>query len=224
MKKNPVMSLGVLFLLIGIGLMVVGGVFYAHTQAFKETATETVAVITDIVQTGYGDDTTYEVYVRYETEDGKQIRTKLNFYSSGMEEGDQVTVFYDPEDPESLIAGSSWIVAVVFAGMGLIFAGTGGYKLMKNVGEKAKIKKLRENGRHVYADVVAVYQQTSYIVNGKSPFVIVCKAYMEGREMEISQYVWFDPGCPVGSKIAVLYEQGNPANHYVDTEELQACK
>jgi hypothetical protein len=55
--------------------------------------------------------------------DDEKIEGRLSFYSSGMDEGEKVTVFYDPDDPSDFKSKSEGTrIFVVLGFIGVAFA------------------------------------------------------------------------------------------------------
>ena len=102
MKRSVVL---VIFLLIGIALLGFG--VYAQffqTKGFEAT-TGTIERI-DKTYRGYNDETMedeydYEVYVKYNVH-GTEYSGRLDMYDPTYEEGKQVEVLYNPENPEDM--------------------------------------------------------------------------------------------------------------------------
>ncbi len=133
MNKRSIIKTGLLFLLIGIGLIAGGIAGFFYSQSLAESRLEVTAEITEITNYHDQDETVrHDVYIRFETQDGEEIRTTLGSYSSSMEVGDEITVFYDPENPEKLHSATSGLTFVLICGgMGLACAAVGISNLVK---------------------------------------------------------------------------------------------
>ena len=80
----------------------------------------TTATIERIEEHWTGDDTTYEVYVRY-TADGSVYHGKSDVYSAGYREGKQIKIFYNPNNPEQ-IHGDSQNMGIYLIILGPVLA------------------------------------------------------------------------------------------------------
>jgi len=105
--------MAIIFGLVGIALLVAGILMYRADTRFKNTATETTAVITQIdaysTRNGRGHNVTqYNVYVAF-TVHGKEYTGALGYHTGGMREGQTVTIYYNADDPGDFRGmGSSW--------------------------------------------------------------------------------------------------------------------
>lgn len=134
-KLGKIMA--VIFVIAGIGFVIGAFVFRSHSTQFYADAKETTATIDTIYEYEEYDnvndeyETKHDVYISYDTQEGEHYSdVKLGWYYTGMEEGQTITVHYDPDDPEDVRAkeGSTFgfvgmlIMGIVFAIMGAGFA------------------------------------------------------------------------------------------------------
>ncbi len=110
--------LSVVFVYTGI-VFIAQGFSFLHKRSFYE---EKNAIISQIKVSYNGsdpEDTYYEVIVNYVV-DGKQYTSKLGEYNSGMHEGDEISILYDPNDPKKIISSSVVSLFLLFIG-GFVF-------------------------------------------------------------------------------------------------------
>ena len=63
----------------------------------------------------------------------------------------------------------------MFPGFGLIFVMIGGSGILVKIQKKRFEKKLKETGEIIYANYIETVVNTSYRVNGKHPYNIICE-------------------------------------------------
>ena len=93
-----------LFFLLGLATLCFG----VYMRFFENNGyVKTTAIITQIDETYTGTDSDghseydYDVYVDY-TVDGKEYHGKSDLYQSNYEEGKEITIYYNPENPEEI--------------------------------------------------------------------------------------------------------------------------
>lgn len=98
---------------LGVALIITGTVWLAISENFKKNAVQTEAIITKIEKYKDSDgEDSYDVFVEFYTDDEK-IEGSLGYHSNGMSEGDIVTVFYDPDNPNKFQNSSNGIMIFV---------------------------------------------------------------------------------------------------------------
>ncbi len=228
MKKNPGVFILILFFIIGIGLLI-GSVFLMKDyQEFKETAVEVQATIEEIhVSRDSDGDTDYDVFVSYQYGGESFDNVPINFYSSSMYEGKEITLLCDPAAPgrvkESSAVSTPGLILVF---MGVIFMLISGMPMLKMISKSSFKNKLMKTGRPIYATVVAISHNPLVTVNGQHPFTILCKYEDPGtgtKYMFESDNIWVDPSpiYPVDSTIQVMVDEKTYDNYYVNTEGLK---
>jgi len=86
---------------------------------------KTEAEITRITTTYSGEDTEYEVIVKY-TVDGKEYERELGSYQSSFREGKKIEIAYNPENPNEILQNSKTSnVLVIVVGSIAGLAGVG---------------------------------------------------------------------------------------------------
>lgn len=215
---------GGVFLFVGVAFFVVGVGLYVTFNRFSETALPTQAVITEIRATGTTGSgrrrsTTYSVYVRYEV-DGKRYSERLPEYSSGMEEGQQLEILYNPEAPAEIHTRSGGLFTLIFVGIGALFACIGGVLTYLVLKKRRRVRRLLAEGRTVTADVLEIYRDTSMVVKSgsrrKNPWRIRCvwTNPADGLQQEFeSDAIWNNPG--ELSSVTVHINPSDPQEYYV---------
>ena len=127
---------GVFFAVIGIIILLVGGQGLRGTLSFRQRAKQTEGVVTDLraqssgSRTGGDPNVVYYPVLEFTTQDNRQVETEARSGRSPppADEGERVTVQYDPADPTSAeIAGNSTGLFLygVFIVLGAIFTVVG---------------------------------------------------------------------------------------------------
>jgi len=229
-------TFGAVFTGVGILLAIIGIIItIASTTSlnnFKEYAEKTEAVISDIAlrrtsssgstgSNGYTTDVFVEFYAN-----GNTVSAKLNYYSSNMRIGDSIVIYFDPRNPTIVRAEADpfigMMLLVTLCGMGLIFSCIGAMFLVA-YSKKNKLKKrLIENGRYIFADIVNVQQDHSIKINGRYLFIIECK-YSDGvNDYRYASYpINYDPTHLIGTKIRIWIDRMDNAVYYVDTDSIK---
>lgn len=149
-KSREQFGVGCLFFLIGLGMVIAGGWFgwrsYSSLQG-KEQATATVINV-QVIEGGPDSSEEYFPTVQFTTAEGNSItstpreaRESTAFgglvtvnnsddgYETEYEVGDEVTVYYNPANPQEVVLDDFnmlWVAPIVVGGLGLIFAPIGG--------------------------------------------------------------------------------------------------
>lgn len=220
---------GIIFSGIGLTFFIVGISIALYNINFRNNALETTAVISSIERYRDSDgDTRHTVYVRY-TIDGREYEGRLNYYSSGMYEGEEISIYYRPEQPNRILAKSSFSFFIIFfPSIGLVFAAIGFAFIFIKIKKIKNRRYLMENGELVYAEIAGVNYNRSYRVNGRSPYVITCKWVDSSTGLFYfftSENIWFDPEPIINERdiktLPVYIDRDNPNKYAVSSEELE---
>lgn len=216
---------GVIFAALGILMLVMILCISASWNSFKETAREVTAVITDIdvrrTATRKNGKTRHRtehtVYIEY-TVDGNEYRNTLGYYNGGMAEGDNVTILYDPENPDRHMSDPtvSCIVMGVFL---LIFGGIGLGFLMCEFNRSRFVNRLIEKNLYVVCyDWEEVTSGTK--VNNVRYKQIICYYEDLGRSFQFRSAPYHPNKCPFihGQPITVYVDLEKPKKYYVYME------
>ncbi len=219
----------IIFLLIGGVFAVIGTLFMYESVLLEATGIKTTGEVLEVVRSRDSDgDTSYKPVVRFQTETGEAVTftSKVSSSSFNYSVGRSVDVLYPAADPDSAVIDSAftvWMFPGIFMAFGYGFVGIGVYMLYRDRARKALIERLKVSGQRIDARVTEVGQNTSYKVNGRSPFCIFAQAEINGGiEIFKSDNLWFNPEqfVKVGQTVQVLYDPTSPKNYYVDTSFL----
>ena len=111
--RTVMLLIGIIFTFIGVTLLSAGCVVMAKHISDKQNYDKTQANITEVNHT-YND-----AFIEY-TIDGITYEGKLNEYSTNMQVGDPVWIYYAPEDPYEFISDSN-IFEIIFISVGGFF-------------------------------------------------------------------------------------------------------
>ena len=124
---------------IGLGLLVISGVMYLINAIFISRA-ELVDGTVTLINTSFDSDynsTTYCPLVRYITKAGQTLTYDSDVCSSPADYkvGDQVQVYYDPQNPGKAQIKNFWsqyLQSITMGGLGLPFVGLGALLLISS--------------------------------------------------------------------------------------------
>lgn len=210
-------TVGAIFLIVGI--------FLTMALTNIENKVDTIGTITEIVRDRIGDNVSYKVFVSYEV-DGKDYESMLNSYSSTFYEGKEIEIYYDEDNPNKIGTHSSDLVMWIFPGIGLIFFLIGGLGLVHKIKQKSNEKSLRKTGELIYADYVETTYNTSYQINGKSPYNIICQWNNPSDNKQYvfkSKNIWVNPETIIQKqniKQFPVYIDKTRTKYIVDVDEL----
>lgn len=201
MMKNLRLLAGAVFLIAGLGLFGTGAGVFVTFSRFRETAQTTTATITGIIASRNGDRVSHAAYVEYEVY-GTRYSGRLPSYTSGMREGQEIPILYNPDNPAEMdTEAGGTLTPLLFGGMGLLFAVLGGAFTHVEGRKILRRRRLIAEGRSVTASVVEIYRDESAAVkiNGRRthPYRVVC-VWTEPEDGTIRRFesdaVWRHPG------------------------------
>lgn len=180
MKKSKISVAGIfggVFLLIGIVFILICLISTIAYNKFKESAEKCNAVITNIESyyDSNSETTEYDVYVRYEVDDVVYDK-ELNYYESGMVEGDIITIYYNVDDPNDIMADGDATLFLIFGIIGAIFAIIGVVCLIVVIRGKKIKKRIIAMNCIIQAQIGGIEPNYSVSVNGKHPFLLTASA------------------------------------------------
>lgn len=214
-----------------IGACMLAGAFaiYSSTASFLERSVSAQGTVVELIRSRFSDSVSYYPVVEFSTPNGRQVEFQSNSGSSppSYNQGEQVSVLYEPSNPEAAkINGffSLWGGALIVGGIGSVF-GLIGCGIMAYVALKNRSNAhLKKHGVEIHASFQGVEQNTGLIVNGRSPFRVVCQwQHPNTRELHVfrSGNLWFDPTDHISQdKIPVRVNEGNLKKYWVDTSFL----
>lgn len=214
-----------IFGIVGLSVLI-GGIFWTISGLkFKKNAVSIPAVITDIESYRDSDgDTNHHVYVSFSYEGEQYNNIPLNEYSSSMYIGKEISLLCDPSHPGrvqtnfSIYFGSGMLLF-----MGTVFFLVGFIPLTCSFTGKARKKKLLSSGHFLDATVEQITLNTSYRVNGQSPYVLYCTYHDDYKDITYrfkSENLWTNPESlfPTGSIVRVYVNPTDYSKYYVDVE------
>ena len=215
-----------LFLVIGLLFLVIGTVICIKAFDYSDKI-ETIGTISQIVPRADSDgNTNYNVYVKYQVS-GEEYTAKLNGYSSTYRVGKEIKIYYDKNNINSIGVKSLDYIMLVFPGLGLIFACIGGTSLAVKNGKKRKDKRLKEIGTRIDALYTETTINSTYAVNGRSPYNIMCEWNnpADGKKYVFkSQNLWINPETKIAEKgiktFPVYVDMNNLKKYAVDVDAL----
>jgi hypothetical protein len=227
--------IGILFALIGLGLL--GGAYFAyhHTSQFLASAVTAQGTVIDLArsgQTGSGTGTTSSTYrpvVSFEDHNGEPVEfiSTLGSNPPSYRKGDQVGVLYLEDDPQDAVINSFmslWFVAVLLGAMGTVFLLVGLGLTVPTFIRRRSHERLRQTGTPVHTKLKQVTQNTAYRSGGRHPYQIITQ-WQNPRTGRIhvfaSENVWFDPSDYLpGDDLTVYIDPDNPDKYYLDVSFL----
>jgi len=234
MKNNtnkPIFILGAIFVGIGLGLVAIAFVVMTNSSRFISETLLVEGVITNIETERYrssnGTRTRHIVSVDYIV-DGVKYENTVNHYRYTMRIGDGIPLYYIPDQPWRIKAdpGNENLAGIFFIGFGGIFfiAGLG---FLNSIRKKIMLQKyLKQHGKTIYAEVIAVERDTSVSVNGTHPYSFIkCAAKNTVTDEITATYnswsIKNDYLLPyVGKQVKVYLHPADSKKYYVDLDDL----
>ncbi len=170
----------------------------------------------------------HEVKVAYEL-DGEIVLACLDTYTMGMQEGDTVSFYVDPEKPWNLKSkAGSYIMLAIFGTIGGIFMIIGVCFLVV-IGKFAwRARRLKQNGMCLRASVVGIERDERMHVNGSCGKKLLCmyEDVFSGEKMLFQSENLFRSMenvevNPTAYTVNVYVDPLNTQNYYVDPKSLQ---
>lgn len=219
--------LWIIFSLAGVVFLIVGATLIFANNSDVEDRVFVTGVITEISSYRDNDgERKQNVYVSYDV-DGRRYESKLNAYSSSFKEGKEIEIYYDRNNPTKIGTNVTDILLFVFPAMGLLLVVIGGTGIYKKIKKKQDNRKLKETGERIFANYLEVSTNTSYVVNGRYPYNIICKwTNPEDQEEYIfkSENIWDDPSSIIEEKniktFAIYLDPTNKKKYVMDIDEI----
>ena len=116
-------------------------------------------------------------------------------------------------------------IFLMFPGFGLIFLSIGGTGLLLKNRNKKLEKSLKENGDVIYADYVETIVNSSYRVNGRHPYRIICEwnnPLDSKKYIFKSKNIWINPENTIIERnikqFPVYINRNDIKNYFVDID------
>ena len=191
MKESKLDNLvWMIFLIAGLIFAIIGIVICVN-MLYTQGKVKTIGVIEE----AYSREHSSYTLVSFEV-NGEKITARVNGYSSGFYKGKEIEIYYNEQNPNEISIPSLDLLFLIFPGIGVLFAGIGGTGLLVKGRKKKREEKLRENGDVIYGDYVETRLNTSYSVNNRHPYNIICEWYnVEDGKTYIfkSNNIWMNP-------------------------------
>nr|WP_300812299.1 DUF3592 domain-containing protein [uncultured Acetatifactor sp.] len=227
-KRNSFMVLFCgIFLVVGAIFSAVGITMALADSGFRERAEEITAEITGISSYRASDgDRRHNVYVTYQYDGRVYEDIELNFYRSGMYEGQEIPLLCDPENPGHVKSpGSMLLLEIVFLLIGILFMGIALVFIAVSRNKARRRKKILSSGKRLSAIVEQIAVNTSYVMNGRNPYQIYCYYRDEYKDVIYrfkSEDLWINPNVVLqpGDTIDVYVDGEDYSRYHVDAESI----
>lgn len=226
MSGNKVENLAwIIFTIVGTVFVAIGIILFGSVFDYTNKI-ETTGIITRISLSGSSENDSNKVYVSYVAE-GNEYESTLSGYSSSFYEGKEIEIYYDKDNPNKIGMKSLDLLFLIFPGLGLISLIIGVTGISAKARGKKSEKRLKENGELIYADYVETIINTSYSVNGRYPYKIICEWTnpVDSEEyMFKSKNIWSNPEDIIEEKnikqFPVYIDKNNKKKYLVDIDIL----
>ena len=227
-KRNSFMVLFCgIFLVVGAIFSAVGITMALADSGFRERAEEITAEITGISSYRASDgDRRHNVYVTYQYDGRVYEDIELNFYRSGMYEGQEIPLLCDPENPGHVKSpGGMLLLEIVFLLIGILFMGIALVFIAVFRNKARRRKKILSSGKRLSAIVEQIAVNTRYVMNGRNPYQIYCYYRDEYKDVIYrfkSEDLWINPNVVLqpGDTIDVYVDGEDYSRYHVDAESI----
>lgn len=234
--KNNKLFISLFFILIGCLFTFLGIIIIQNSKNTKiENPKEAIAIITELNKsksttgTGRNRSSTYTTTptIKYKV-DGKEYVKMLSYYDSSMEVGKEITIKYDPENPNKLqeTAGQSLIkfLPMLLGIAALIFGFT---SIISKVIKSNNKRNLISTGEKIEAEFVEVILNEFIMNNNRNPYIITCKWKdpINGETYLFkTENIWNDPSDIIKKKniktFTVYIDKNNKKQYFVNLDNL----
>jgi Protein of unknown function (DUF3592). len=220
--------IGWCFAIAGALFIAVGIFFYKKDADFKNNSVETMGIITKIVSSYDSDgDSSHNVYVEFSVQ-GEKYSGEINYYSSGMYEGKDIVIYYNPDNPNDFRGEGATIGTLVFSIIGGVFLVVGIIFIAIVVRKNKKIKRVMSYNYRINATIINVSMNTSVMINGRHPYILEsnCMSPADGKLYNFrSEDLWQDV-TPILQQfniktIPVYVNPQNYAEYVVDVSQIK---
>lgn len=220
-----------LFIVVGVGLIVVGLVLTALTARFVSNADSATGTVVDLSRErdSEGAILFYPV-VRFTTADGRTVEFRSSSGSgSPPQPGDMVEVLYEPDDPgDARLGGFTeiWSAPLIVGGIGLVMLGVAlVVRRLARPLSKKDADWLRLHGTRLEGRSPRVVRNETLVVAGSTPFrveVDVDDPAGGGVRILTSENIWFDPSSYLGDRdtLDAYVDPRRPERYLVDLSFL----
>ena len=228
---------GVIFFLIGAGLLV--GDFYMikSTTAFLSDSEKIEGVVTNIISSRSSDgDIMYSPEVTFTDASNKNVTFKSNISSTvaGYTVGEKVPVIYNKSNSQNAKINTFfqlWFGVIIMSILGVIFFLVGLGIIISAIRVAALKKEMLMSGTKISAKVISVESNSStqistgeYKTTGRNSYQIVAQwLNPSDNQMYVfrSDNLSYNPeSFTAGKDIIVYIDQSNPKRYYMDLSSL----
>lgn len=224
-SSNIISFLGFLTSLILLGLSI--ALITIGTYE-KITFIETEAVVKTIVNES--DERRY-IIVEYDVA-GVKYEAEYPYWNSELDNGDVVTISYNPKNPEEISArGTGYIITfVILLVIGLPFLLSILFKYNNTKKEKRRILDLISKNQKIDAKVVCIEERTNVESFGTSPIEITAEFDFEDEDTGLtkhfiltSELIWvkYDLSFYVDKTVSIYYSDKEFKNYFIDYRTLR---
>ena len=182
MNKNikeliPIM-ISMLFMISGLTITPLVIHSLVNEVSLRRIAVETEGIITRIDIYSLADETMYRLRVAY-TVGGERYESRLNYWRSGMREGQTVKFYYDPSNPNRIISVDNTVFLNLYKSFIGVSSFLSGFFIFYIDRKRRKLKKaLLANGQRVMADIseiTKVSKKIGNITTFNDRYYLICK-------------------------------------------------
>ncbi len=131
--KNKILPF-VIVLLVGVIFIIVSCIAL-NSMPDKDEMIKITGKITDIERDRHGDDESHDVYVEYEIDD-QLYEDKLGYYSSSFRVGQDITLYYEEENPQKVYAEGEEGFLKIFKVIGIVVTAFGALGMVYTIVKK----------------------------------------------------------------------------------------
>lgn len=224
MKKLEEYLIYICFVVFGI-FMISQGITAVFNAGIKPTDVKTTAHVVNVSKhTDSEGKTVGRVYVTYNV-DGKTYNGMYNT-NANVEKGSEQTVYYDRENPSIMKAWAKEDVQMSLFGIPFLLAGVA--MIYQKLSKEILKKKLLQSGEKMYVELETITSNKKYKVNGKHPYIIVCKE-VDNITGEIRRFksdnLWNNPAPIIAQKnittFPVYIDKTDTNKYYLSVEEIE---
>ncbi len=218
------------FAAFGLLFAAIGGWFWHSDAQLAGMGERAPGVVTGFASSYSSDGgTTYKPVVRFTTQAGeeREFTSSVGSSPAAYDRGEEVEVIYDPWTPEKAMIDSfteRHLFPLVFGGLGALFAVIGFAMMGWQIKRQRTISWLKMQGTAIDAEFLDCYHDTSFKVNGRSPWRVTAQAVHPATgKLAVfkSEAIWANPAAFLqGKPVRVLIDPKNPKRHYVDLEQI----
>ncbi len=211
-------------ILIGAALVLIGIYLLTFSLEIKNNDVESKGIIYSI-KDDTGKDS--EAYISY-TVEGTEYKKNINIYIADMFDKQEVTIYYNPNKPEQMLAGVEIIVGLACLSMGTLIFLIGFVMCIVKISRYSTNKKLLKKGRVIEASIEMVEQNSLSKLKGKRrPYIIICRYIddIDGKTYyKKSQNIWYDPQSIIDERkiktLSIYLDLINPKKYYIPLDSI----